>query len=288
MKRYKFSRIITSVFILVLTFGCKTLPKTQKGELSPLDLLDSNSAFYLKIPADMDSSLTVKVLQSVVDELNEGDARELAIRLEVIYAGLYKHYNDVTFQIAAVSNIPQKYLPYIFKKKDGWEKEKIMLKKNYNIYSREKITLAFPDKSLTVAGRNVREMLNVYDTHGKRDEPYGLRADIKSFLQDGKNEIRFYALRAQSFLTNLTGVKLNLKLKSISGNVVKNDAEDNGGFLLNMNFSFEDEQFVKIAKAALKLAFSLSENSITQVDALNIKIEGIQIDEKNIKSFLSL
>lgn len=289
MKRYKFVHLIAAFFALLIVFGCKTLPKTEKSAVSPIDLLDSNSAFYIKLPVDMDRSLTAKVLQSVAGEgLSENDARALASRLDVIYAGLYKHYNNVTFQISAVSDIPKKYLPYIFKKKDGWEKEQITIKRKYDIYSRDKISLSFPEKSLTLAGRNVEEMLHFYDTHGKMEEEYGLKREIKTFLEGGKDEIRFYALRAQSFLTNLTGVKLNLKLKSISGSVRKSEADEENIFLLDMNFSFEDEQFVKIAKAALRLAFSLSESDITQIDSLNIKIKGIKIDENNVKNFLSL
>ena len=59
--------------------------------------------------------------------------------------------------------------------------------------------------------------------------------NLADFLNGVKDEIRFCANKPQSFLTILTGAKLDLKLKEVSGIFVEDEKHQNQ-YILNLKF----------------------------------------------------
>ena len=68
--------------------------------------------------------------------------------------------------------------------------------------------------------------------------------NLAEFLNGAENEIRFCANKPQSFLTILTGAKLDLKLKEVSGVFVQDEKHENQ-YILDLRFLFKNEKYLK-------------------------------------------
>ena len=76
-----------AAFILIATgifsVACKSTPLVS--EVDPLDLIDSRSAFYIRIPKDVDSNLIARMLQNNLEGLSEVEANKVAERIDTVY-----------------------------------------------------------------------------------------------------------------------------------------------------------------------------------------------------------
>ncbi|MDY4831202.1 MAG: hypothetical protein SO161_01595, partial [Treponema sp.] len=101
-----------------------------------------------------------------------------------------------------------------------------------------------------------------------------------------ENEIRFCANKPQSFLTILTGAKLDLKLKEVSGVFVQDDKHENQ-YILDLKFHFLNDKYLKAGKTLLTLAFGLTNSQSIIVGNNELQIKGIKLDKNQlIKLFL--
>ena len=91
IKRSKWLSVMLGAFVLIasgISLACKSTPSVS--EVDPLDLLDSRSAFYIRIPKDVDSKLISRMLQNNLDGLSDADAQKVAERIDTVYLGLKK------------------------------------------------------------------------------------------------------------------------------------------------------------------------------------------------------
>ena len=114
-----------------------------------------------------------------------------------------------------------------------------------------------------------------------------LSDELVDYLKGSENEIRFYANKPQSFLTILTGANLDLRLIDVKGSFVT-DPKHKNQYLLDLDFNFKNEKFLKAGKSLLTLAFGLT-NSQEEVPQPNeLKLNGIRIDKQQLYKILVL
>lgn len=281
------------IFAFIL-FSCKSTP--VGNQVNPIDLLDSNSAFYICIPSSADPDLITQIIQNNVDGLAEKDAKLLSERINSVYCGLNRTRKTVELEASVSADIPIKYVNKVLNEKNGWAKVDYTPEKSKNTYckySRKDLTLAFPNSKLAVFGENLDERLDYFDYLAwTTDElPFNhskLEDDLYIYLTGAEetNEIRFYANKPQSFLTILLGTNLDLKLTNVCGSFVI-DADCPDQYLLNLDFNFKNAKFLKAGKALLNLAFELT-SSQSSVNDTELKIENIHISREQVQKLLNI
>lgn len=290
----KLTLIVSGAFLLFLS-GCKSAPLAV--EVNPLDILDSQSSFYMSIPKDVDSELIKRVIQSNVNGLSESDAQLLTNHIEKIYCGLNKTKKSTSVQATLQTTIPKKYLGKALNKKNGFTEKSYNPEKStniYNIYSGNGIEISAPSDKVLCIGRDVPDLLNNYDTIYTTAEPdYSgheytqLDFALYDYLKESDTEIRFFANKPQSFLTILTGANLDLKLIDVSGSFVC-DTKHSDQYLLNLHFNFKNEKYLKAGKVLLTLAFGLTDSQ-SYIDGTDqLYINGIKIKKEQLYKLLVL
>ena len=84
----------------------------------------------------------------------------------------------------------------------------------------------------------------------------------------------------------MTGAKLDLKLKEVSGVFVQDEKHENQ-YILNLKFMFKNEKYLKAGKTLLTLAFGLTNSQSIIVETDELQINGIKLDKNQlIKLFL--
>lgn len=282
-----------SIILSLLVFCCKSAPVGRA--VDPIELLDNNSSFYIAIPKAADSVLINRIIQNNVQGLSESDAKMISDRVNKIYCGLERKKNNVDIQASIDGNIPLKYIPKGLNAKNGFSVQKYTPAESnltYDIYSNKSIDLSFPSANLCCLGRDVQWMLTKFDTLSKLPPDdceiiSDLSQELIEYLKGAETEIRFYANKPQSFLTILTGTQLDLKLIDVKGSFITDPKHENQ-YLLDIDFMFKNETFMKAGKAMLTLAFGLTNSQSEVYDGCGLKITGIRLDKKQLYKLLVL
>ena len=283
-------------FICALFFSCKTVSVQNQSQVNPLDLLDNKSAFYLALPASQDKNLVQKMILNNVSGITEKNAKEIAERTQMVYVGLNKSRKSTEVQLSANVNIPKFAISNIFTKKYGWQTLKIASesdnKKEYSVFEREDCTISFPNEKIAVLGRDVPFMIQKYDElsfDGQLDnsdfESFALNPSCYEWLNENNGEVRFYALKPQSFLRTLMGANLNFKLSYVKGSMVS-DPKNDEQYLMNLEFEFKNSSLVLPAKSVLSLAFGLTNSEIYQTSQTQLQIKNIKISKNQLYKLL--
>lgn len=282
-----------SIILSLLVFGCKSAPVGRA--VDPIELLDNNSSFYIAIPKAADSVLINRIIQNNVQGLSESDAKMISDRVNKIYCGLERKKNHVDIQASIDGNIPVKYIPKGLNSKNGFSVQKYTPAEsnlNFDIYSNENIDLSFPSANLCCLGRDVQGMLTKYDSLLTLPADYteivsDLSPELIEYLKGAETEIRFYANKPQSFLTILTGAQLDLKLVDVKGSFVTDPKFENQ-YLLNIDFNFKNEMFMKAGRTLLTLAFGLTNSQSIVYGESGLQINGIKLDKQQLYKLLVL
>ena len=286
------------LFCLITVFvsGCKTVPDTRV--VSAVELLDDESAFYIAIPSSVDRVLIQKIIKNYVPTLSDANMKMICDKIDTVYCGISNKKNQMDFQCVISGNIPVNMMPKVLTKKNGWNSAKIIPQDSatqYNLYSISNenfsIDMSFPSTNLAILGRDVPKMLSRFDFLSKLpSDDFEINTiidkNLADFLNGAENEIRFCANKPQSFLTILTGAKLDLKLKEVSGVFVQDDKHENQ-YILDLKFHFLNDKYLKAGKTLLTLAFGLTNSQSIIVENNELQIKGIKLDKNQlIKLFL--
>lgn len=300
-KHNKWLSGVLGAFVLIasgISVACKSTPSVS--EVDPLDLLDSKSAFYIRIPKDVDSKLISRMLQNNLEGLSESEAQKVAERIDTVYLGLKKSKRNVDFQISSLCSFPKIAVSSAFSKKNGWTSDKLVLegadKKNisYTIYNNSGILAAFPSESVALIGNSVPSMVERYHNISQKiefEDNFLLDENIHDWLsyENGLHDeqIRFYASKPQSFLTTLIGANLNFKLIYVKGFLV-NDLKNENQFVTELEFEFRDSRVVVAAQAMLEVAFGLTDSSVRRTSDTHLVVSGIRINKNQLYKILVL
>ena len=292
----KFYVIFVFCLITVFVAGCKTVPAART--VSAVELLDDESTFYIAIPSKADSDLIQKIIKSYVPTLSDSNMKMICDKIDTVYCGISNKKNQMDFQCVISGNIPVNIMPKVLTKKNGWNSAKIVPQDSatqYNLYSVSNenfsIDMSFPSANLAILGRDVPKMLSRFDFLSKLpSDDFEMNTiidkNLAEFLNGAENEIRFCANKPQSFLTILTGAKLDLKLKEVSGVFVQDDKHENQ-YILDLKFHFINDKYLKAGKTLLTLAFGLTNSQSIIVGNNELQIKGIKLDKNQlIKLFL--
>jgi len=302
LKHKKWLLKMFAAFILIATgifsVACKSTPFVS--EVDPLDLIDSRSAFYIRIPKDVDSNLIARMLQNNLEGLSEVEANKVAERIDTVYLGLKKSKKSVEFQISSLCSFPKIAVSSAFSKKNGWTSDKLILEdsvgKNvsYTIYNNSGILAAFPSENIAVIGNSVPAMVERYhyisqniefEDNSLLDENIREWLSYENGIHDG--QIRFYASKPQSFLTTLIGANLNFKLIYVKG-FLKNDLKNEKQYITELEFEFRDPRVVGAAQAMLEVAFGLTDSSVRRISDTHLIVSGIRINKNQLYKILVL
>ena len=302
LKHKKWLSGISAAFILIaagiFSVACKSTPFVS--EVDPLDLIDSRSAFYIRIPKDVDFNLISRMLQNNLEGLSELDAQKVAERIDTVYLGLKKSKKSVDFQISSLCSFPKIAVSSAFSKKNGWTSDKLILegsdKKNvsYTVYNNSGILAAFPSENIALIGNSVPAMVERYHNISQNiefEDNSLLDENIRGWLSyengfhDG--QIRFYASKPQSFLTTLIGANLNFKLIYVKG-LLKNDLKNENQYISELEFEFRDPRVVAAAQAMLEVAFALTDSSVKRISDTHLIVSGIRINKNQLYKILVL
>lgn len=289
----KLSILFISILALFLA-GCKTLPSAGRS-VDPIELLDNSSGFYIAIPKAADEDLINRIVQNNIHNISSSDVKMISNCVNKIYCSLNRSKSGSEIQASIDSSIPRKYLPKILTPKNGWQSNKIInetTNNEYSIYSYESVDIAFPSDNITCLGRNVPEMLSRYDylssMPAEETDLYSdLDEELISFLKNAESEIRFYANKPQSFLTILTGAQLDLKLIDVKGSFVT-DSKHPNQYLLNLDFQFRNDKYLKAGRTLLTLAFGLTNSQSVVIGTSELQINGIKLDKQQLYKLLVL
>lgn len=292
----KLNKIKFSILLVLISFlfGCKSVP--QKTYVEPLNLLDNESTFYVAIPKSVDPELVKKIITTNVQDISEKDADLIASRIEKIYCGINKSKKGIELQGSIKANIPTSYVPKVFNKRNGWNEGVVSgSTEDFKYYSNDSINIAFPSSNIVCIGRGMQYMLNTYDVLSNEISAEGdiitnkseLPDELYNYLLNANNEIRFYANKPQSFLSLLTGANLNLKLIDVSGAFIVDPSHENQ-YLLQLNFDFKNEKYLRAGKGLLALAFGLANGQTEIVGNTKLIVKDIKINKNQLYKILTI
>ena len=139
-------------------------------------------------------------------------------------------------------------------------------------------------------------MLDAYDNLKSADSDLqneagylnpSLEEDLYFYLKGASDEIRFYANKPQSFLTLLTGAQLDLKLNNVKG-AFRLNPEHPDQYLLDLDFSFKSDKFLKSGKVLLTLAFGLTGNSNIEIIDNDFIIKDVKLKKEQLYKIFDL
>ena len=286
------------IFLLV-SVSCKSAPLVEP-DVQPVDLIDSKSSFYLRIPTSVDSLLLETVLASNFPNMSQENIKRISSRIDTIYIGLNRTKKGVDWQISLLCNFPKIATDIAFSKKKGWEVEKYEVinskqkKSVYEIFSKSAISAAFPSEKVACFGRDIPEMLEKYHELTVNPDANFVEPEFRDTYEwlsyeDGipDNEIHFYASRPQSFLTVLIGAQLNYQLDYIRGKMF-NDSKNSNQYIMELEFEFKDRRIMPAAKGAITLALGLTDSEVRKDSDTHLTISNIKISKKQLYQLLSL
>lgn len=286
------------VIVLALLFAsCKSLPEDAQSSVKAIDLIDSASSFYLSIPKKVDEDLVTRIIRSNVEQLSDDDIKALAQRVNHLYIGISRSNYKNVLQASIESDVPVKYVPRFLSSKNGWTKTSfnpVNSKNQYEIYSQNKLNVAFPSDNHIVLGRDVNGMLSTYDVIRNSSEEEGqdgyfssLDKQIYDWLGGSREEIRFFTVQPSTYLHVLLGNNLNLQLLSVWG-AFRQNPKSKDSYLLDLTFNFKNEAYKKASKTILMIAFGLTDSSSNADSPTILEISDIELSKKQIYKILAL
>ncbi len=290
----KHSKYLVFLLIILLFAGCKTLPAGSK--VKAIDLLDDNSSFFIAIPAKADLELVDYIISNNISELSDSDKELIEKRIDKIYCGLSRQRNNTQIQVSVDANIPSKIVSGKLNKNKNVKSYsyKTPLDNTYKVYKYEDLDIAFPSNNLFCGGRDVASMLDTYDEFSKvyiendiEQLNPALDEDIYNYLLSAENEICFYANKPQSFLTILTGTQLDLKLNYVKGSFTVDEQHPNQ-YILDLDFNFKNDKYLKAGKALLSLAFSLTGSANLEIIDNDFIIKGAKLNKQQLYKIFSI
>ena len=157
--------------------------------------------------------------------------------------------------------------------------------------------LAFPSNNIACFGRDIYSVIDKYDyiknSSNSLEEQTSLQnysslpQHLYSWLEGAENEIRFYAVKPQSFLTILTGSNLDLKLFDVQG-AFFTDENFPSQYVLDITFNFKNSKYLKAGKTLLTLAFGLTDSQSITINDNSLEIKGIKISKEQLYKLLIL
>lgn len=300
MKKLNFFKSLFLSFLCFIFFnGCKSLP--QASFVEPLNLLDKESFFYVSIPSQVDPELINIILLNNVEALSQKDAQTISSRIQHVYCGLIKNRQGTQIQASIQADVPISFIPKVFSKKNGWISKPITIKnqeRQYVSYSNNSIDIAFPSSNIVCLGRGLPYMINTYDVLAHEPvkeitEPNAnvnkseLPDELYDYLLNATDEIRFYANKPQSFLSVLTGANLDLKLVQVSGSFVV-DQKHTSQYVLELNFDFKNEKYLRAGKGLLSLAFGLANGQTEVIENTKLVVKDIRIKKEQLYKILTV
>ncbi|MFA6855680.1 MAG: hypothetical protein WCR31_00595 [Treponema sp.] len=274
--------------------SCKSVP--QGNPVNPLDILDSGSSFYLKIPEKTDPILVSRVLQSGIVGLSSENADKIAERIDVVYAGLERKLNKTVVQAVVSGSVPHIAVSRVFEKNNGWEPFSVYEKNTAGkptgyVYYTEKssgMQAAFPSDNIACFGYAVPAMIDSYHNHAfNGDSSCFIQSSVYEWLYEGGSQIRFYAVKPQSFLTVLTGTNLNLKLAYVKGYMIT-DQNHSDQYIMTIEFEFNNERMIKAGESMLSLAFGLTNSQTQLTTQTHLIVSDIRINKKQLYKLFTL
>ena len=289
-------------FLIVLSslcfWGCKSTP--PETNINPLELLDNKSQYYFRIPVSVDPVLVDRVLKANVSSLSDSDSKLIVSRINTIYAGYTRRRNYVEFQISSDCSFPKSITSKVFTKKNGFEARKLNLNNAepgttpYDVYSTQGVDISLPEERIALLGRDVDGMLGEYHRLFQKIEGQSynnLSSELFEYLNYDslldENEIRFWATNPSSFLTLLTGARLNLALQYVRG-TIKPDPKLSKQYIMQFEFEFKDERIVRAARGALSLAFGLADSNVYMLSPTTLVISDIKISKEQVYRIFTL
>ncbi len=298
LKKHNLIFVFSLFLITTVVCGCKSTPTSVV--VNPLDLLDENSAFYIAVPSQADPELGIRVIQNNIPNLTEQDAKKIFERINKIYAGITRTKRTTEIQAVADGNIPVKYMPKILSSKNGWKNVTYSPNNSsdeYKVYMYNQMDLAFPSNNIACFGRDIYSVIDKYDYIKKSSNSLeeqtslqnysSLPQHLYSWLEGAENEIRFYAVKPQSFLTILTGSNLDLKLFDVQG-AFFTDENFPSQYVLDITFNFKNSKYLKAGKTLLTLAFGLTDSQSITINDNSLEIKGIKISKEQLYKLLIL
>lgn len=298
LQAFKACSLILINSLIFSLVGCKSAPVVS--EVNPLDLLDNNSSFYLRIPTSVDPVMIQNMLRNNLKNLSQSDAEKVTDRIDTIYIGLNKSRKSADYQISALCNFPKIAINQAFSKKNGWTSDKLVLSGvdgkpvNYTVYQNSGLLAAFPSVNVACLGRAVPSMVEKYNLLTKKESDPSvvpLDAEVRSWLQYENDipddQVRFYASKPQSFLSMLTGANLNFKLVYVRG-ILENDPKNDKQYFMQLEFEFKEPKMLPAAKAMLSVAFGLTDSDVRITSDTHLIISRIKINKQQLAKILVL
>lgn len=295
LKKHKNIRFLINrlffIFCLILSTGflaCKSAPETFPVEA--MDLLDLESEFYISIPNQADPDLIKYFLKKNINNLNEESINLLSERINTIYCGILHEKKSYKIQAAINESIPANFASRKIKKIKDINKIQYEIDSNiYDSYNYNGLELSLPGNNLALAGRNINEMLQRYDSIHSTGFGQTVWEDeeIYEFLKSPVNEIRFYSNKADYFLSILIGHQLNLHLKSFKGEF-KIDPNYKSQYIVDIDLEFQNEKFLRASRSLLALTFGLTGSDIEIIDSNKLSISNIQLKKELLYKLLIL
>ena len=301
LKKHKFPKSIAfllfSIFVLA---ACKSVPQASNRKVKAIELLDTESSFYVAIPRQADSELIDRIIKGNVQNISESDANLISNHIEKVYCGLNRHKNTTEIQCAVdTASIPVKLVPSILSQKKGWIHLPYKVdgsQKQFLVFDYNGLQMLFPSQNLFCLGRGLDYMIQKYDSISSlpaEDDSkcYEIPDDLYDYLEAAHNDIRFYANKPQSFLTILTGTQLNLNLTDVRGSFVIDQLHPSQ-YILKLHFRFKSEKMLKAGKTLLILAFGLTDSQASvaegEAGSNELIIQGIKLDKQQLYKLLVL
>lgn len=282
-------RLVPVFIAMLIFFGCKSSKvELEVQNVDPLSLLEENSSIYMSVPASKNQELVSKILCSRISGLAEKDAKAIAARTEILYAGLGTVDDRSRLQIVSETSIPHIVVQSSLSKKNGWEKSFV----SYDEKVFEKFTHAtdgfqasFPSSNLVCAAQNVDSLLKKFAENNPAPET-AWKNWIAQNLSQG--EILFYITKPGQYLRSLIGQSINVGTDAIFGSLCyfpdkKDSAKYSGKYELSFSIHLLDKRSVVALRSLLGLSFAMTGGAVEQTDDLTLKISGIEIYENKIE-----
>lgn len=281
-------KLVPALIAALIFFGCKSSDvKMDVQNVDPLSLLEENSGIYMSVPASKNQDLVSKILSSRISGLSEKNARAIAARTEILYAGLGTVDDRSRLQIVSETSIPRIVVQSSLSKKNGWEKTFV----SFDAKVFEKFThasdgfqAAFPSSNLVCAAQNVDLLLKKFAENNPAPEtPW--KNWIAQDLPQG--EILFFITKPGQYLRSLIGQSINVGAESVFGSLCyfpdkKEPGKYSGKYELSFSVRLLDKRSFVVLKSLLALSFAMTGGTVEQVDSLTLKISGIEISEGKI------
>ena len=285
---FSFGMILSLCALTACVTSCKSAP--QGAPVHPLDLLNADSSFYLKMPQKTDSVLVTRLIQSSVAGIREEDASAIASRADCVYAGLERRKNETIIQAAVSGSVPGSGVTKLLRRDKSWESASVFEKTvggdpseySYFTQTASGMQVAFPSANIACIGSTVPSMLAAYHSHAfLGDTSHAVPDAVYEWLTGDDSQIRFYAVKPQSFLTVLTGANLNLKLAYVRGYMIT-DTQHDDQYIMTIEFEFNDERMIKAGEGLLSLAFGLTSSQTQLTTPTHLTVSNIRINKKQL------